>query len=58
MTAKRNPLDRLPATARARLRKRPPPGWVAPMLATLRDQPFSREGWLFEPKRRTTSNPV
>jgi DNA ligase D-like protein (predicted ligase) len=48
--AKRNPLDRLPATARARLRKRPPPGWVAPMLATLTDQPFSREGWLFEPK--------
>ena len=48
--AKRNPLKRLPATARARLRKRPPPVWVAPMLATLTDQPFSREGWLFEPK--------
>jgi bifunctional non-homologous end joining protein LigD len=48
--AKRNPLDRLPATARPRLRKQPLPTWVAPMLATLTDQPFSREGWLFEPK--------
>ena len=55
--AKRNPLKRLPATARARLRKRPPPVWVAPMLATLTDHPrvvFTRrqlldhvwgEGW-------------
>jgi DNA ligase D-like protein (predicted ligase) len=24
--------------------------WVAPMLATLTHAPFSREGWLFEPK--------
>jgi bifunctional non-homologous end joining protein LigD len=48
--AKGSPLDRLPAPARARLRKQPPPTWVAPMLATLTDQPFSREGWLFEPK--------
>jgi bifunctional non-homologous end joining protein LigD len=48
--ADHSPLDRLPAAARARLRKRPPPTWVAPMLATLTNQPFSREGWLFEPK--------
>lgn len=48
--ANRSQLDRLPARARALLRKRPPPTWVAPMLATLTDRPFSREGWLFEPK--------
>jgi len=40
----------LPLDVRARLRKRPPPAWVAPMLATLVDEPFSRDGWLFEPK--------
>ena len=26
------------------------PRWVAPMLATLTDEPFSQRGWLFEPK--------
>src|ERR1700733_6126205 len=24
--------------------------WIAPMLATLTDERFSRQGWLFEPK--------
>src|SRR5437879_2042435 len=48
--AHRDPLDALPATAKARLRKRAQPKWVAPMLATLTDERFSREGWLFEPK--------
>jgi bifunctional non-homologous end joining protein LigD len=48
--AERNPLDGLPAEAKARLRKRAQPRWVAPMLATLTDQRFSREGWMFEPK--------
>jgi len=48
--ADRNPLDGLPAEAKARLRKIAQPAWVAPMLATLTDEPFSREGWLFEPK--------
>src|SRR3989442_3932336 len=48
--ADRNPLDGLPAEAKARLRKVPQPKWVAPMLATLTDERFSREGWLFEPK--------
>src|SRR5919109_2433202 len=48
--ADRNPFDRLPAWAKARLRKRPQPIWVAPTLATLTDERFSREGWLFEPK--------
>ena len=46
----RNLLDRLPAEAKARLRRIAQPQWVAPMLATLTDQRFSREGWLFEPK--------
>jgi DNA ligase D-like protein (predicted ligase) len=46
----RNLLDKLPAEAKARLRKIPQPNWVAPMLATLTDERFSREGWLFEPK--------
>jgi DNA ligase D-like protein (predicted ligase) len=46
----RNPLDGLPAEAKARLRTRAPPKWVAPMLATLTDGVCSRQGWLFEPK--------
>src|SRR5258705_1182962 len=48
--ASRNPLDELPAEAKARLRKLPQPTWVAPMLATLTAERFSRPGWLFEPK--------
>jgi DNA ligase D-like protein (predicted ligase) len=43
-------IDKLPSTAKARLRKRPQPVWIAPMLATLTEERFSREGWLFEPK--------
>jgi bifunctional non-homologous end joining protein LigD len=46
----RNLLDGLPADAKARLRKGAQPIWVAPMLATLTDEVFSRQGWLFEPK--------
>src|SRR6195256_3590037 len=46
----RNLLHGLPAEAKARLRKRAQPRWVAPMLATLTHERFSREGWLFEPK--------
>src|SRR5258707_3007238 len=46
----RNPLDGLPAEAKARLRTRAPPKWVAPMLATLTDEVCSRQGWLFGPK--------
>src|SRR5256885_15072962 len=48
--ADRNPLDGLPAQVKSALRKRAQPSWVAPMLATLTDERFSREGWLFEPK--------
>jgi bifunctional non-homologous end joining protein LigD len=46
----RGPLNRLPPELKARLRRRAQPEWVAPMLATLTDERFSREGWLFEPK--------
>src|SRR4030081_2638387 len=46
----RHPLHGLPAEVKARLRERAQPRWVAPMLATLTDERFSREGWLFEPK--------
>lgn len=48
--ADRTPLDGLPAGVKARLRERTQPRWIAPMLATLTDERFSREGWLFEPK--------
>jgi bifunctional non-homologous end joining protein LigD len=43
-------LDRLPAAAKTKLLKRAQPSWIAPMLATLTDERFSRKGWLFEPK--------
>lgn len=44
------PFDGVPVNVRSRLRKSTQPGWVAPMLATLTGERFSREGWLFEPK--------
>ena len=43
-------LDGLSADAKARPRKGAQPKWVAPMSATLTDEVFSRQGWLFEPK--------
>jgi bifunctional non-homologous end joining protein LigD len=43
-------VDRLPTAAKTKLRKAAQPTWVAPMLATLTDERFSRKGWLFEPK--------
>lgn len=45
-----NPIGELPAHLRARLRPSAHPRWIPPMLATLVDEPFSRKGWLFEPK--------
>jgi bifunctional non-homologous end joining protein LigD len=48
--AERDALDELSARAKALLRKRAQPQWVAPMLATLTNERFSQEGWLFEPK--------
>jgi hypothetical protein len=42
-----DPFNRLPAEIKARLRKRPHPEWVAPMLATLTDERFrARDGFL------------
>ncbi|MGH7587801.1 MAG: non-homologous end-joining DNA ligase [Gemmatimonadota bacterium] len=46
----KNPFASLSADARRKLRKRKHPGWVQPMLATLTDQPFSDEDWIYEPK--------
>ena len=43
-------LNKLPIEVKARLRRAPQPNWIAPMLATLTQERFSREGWLFEPK--------
>jgi ATP-dependent DNA ligase len=43
-------LDNLSSDARAKVRKAKQPGWFEPMLATLTEDRFSREGWLFEPK--------
>jgi len=43
-------LERLPAAARENLRETDPPQWTAPMLATLTDERFSDEGWLYERK--------
>jgi DNA ligase D-like protein (predicted ligase) len=43
-------MDGLPAEARHRLRRTPQPSWVDPMLATLANQRFSDESWIFERK--------
>lgn len=44
------PLATLPAEARRRLVKRKQPTWASPMLATLTDEAFSDERWIFERK--------
>lgn len=43
-------LDLLTDADRARLRRAAAPGWRAPMLATLIDEPFSHDEWIFERK--------
>jgi bifunctional non-homologous end joining protein LigD len=43
-------LQQLSADVRAKLHKRAQPSWIAPMLATLTEQRFSRDNWFFEPK--------
>jgi bifunctional non-homologous end joining protein LigD len=43
-------ISQLPEEARALVKRSVQPGWVNPMLATLTDERFSREGWIFEPK--------
>jgi bifunctional non-homologous end joining protein LigD len=45
-----DPVAKLPVGVKECARKRPQPSWVAPMLATLVAEPFSREDWIFEPK--------
>jgi bifunctional non-homologous end joining protein LigD len=45
-----SPLDELPPGERNLLRREAFPEWVAPMLATLTDESFSRRGWIFERK--------
>jgi DNA ligase D-like protein (predicted ligase) len=49
-TTRFNPLNVLPSDGKSRVRKRRQPTWISPMLATLTEERFSREGWLFEPK--------
>ena len=39
--ANRNPLDELPPSVKARLRRIDQPDWVAPMLATLTNERFA-----------------
>ena len=46
----KDPFAPLSADARRKLRKRMHPDWVHPMLATLTDEPFSDEDWIYEPK--------
>jgi hypothetical protein len=48
--ASRYLLNELPPNVKVKLRRSAQPKWVAPMLATLVNEPFSRAGWLFEPK--------
>lgn len=49
MTQK-NLIDMLPEEMKKKVRKEACPKWVSPMLATLTEEQFSREGWLFEEK--------
>jgi bifunctional non-homologous end joining protein LigD len=42
--------DALSLRARQRLRYRPQPGWIPPMLATLTDRPPTGNSWIYEPK--------
>jgi bifunctional non-homologous end joining protein LigD len=50
MAQQGNLFETLPVSVRRELRKQENPAWVRPMLATLVDDSFSRERWLFEPK--------
>lgn len=43
-------LGKLPAAEREKLKKRAQPRWESPMLATLTQQRFSDENWIFERK--------
>jgi bifunctional non-homologous end joining protein LigD len=50
MTVISGVFDGLPSEAKSRLVKKPMPSWIDPMLATLTEERFSREGWIYEPK--------
>jgi hypothetical protein len=45
-----SPAGTLPLEVRSRTRAGRFPKWFEPMKAKLAHEPFSREGWLFEPK--------
>lgn len=46
-----NPLLKtLSESERKRMQKKKPPGWMAPMKATLTDDRFSDKNWLYERK--------
>jgi ATP-dependent DNA ligase len=45
-----DPFARLSPTDRKPLRREKPPSWIAPMLATLSDDRFSRRDWIYERK--------
>ena len=42
--------DSLPQELKSSLKRAVQPNWVSPMLATLTDKRFSRDGWIYEPK--------
>jgi bifunctional non-homologous end joining protein LigD len=46
----KDPLEILPEAARSRVRRRPQPEWVKPMLATLSEKRFSDPAWIYERK--------
>jgi DNA ligase D-like protein (predicted ligase) len=46
----KDPFSLLGDDAKRRLERAPIPGWVPPMLATLRHEPFSDPEWIFERK--------
>jgi ATP-dependent DNA ligase len=45
-----NLINTLPPEVRSQARAGRFPEWFEPMTAKLAHEPFSREGWLFEPK--------
>jgi len=48
--AQKKLIEILPEEMREKLRTEACPKWISPMLATLTEERFSREGWLFEEK--------
>mgnify|MGYP006309108089 FL=1 len=46
----KEPFASLPEAARDKLQRKGMPDWTAPMLATLTDDHFSSEEWIYERK--------